>query len=191
MSISRSFWPSCTSASPMLASPCGWYFIVLPDDVRHLVVAPVVEFLHAVQDPALHGLEAIVQVRHRTFEDHVAGVIQEPFAVHAAHAEGAGLACAGDTFGCFASVRGDLLALFRVQVVVQFVTHRFHRRVAEGNVFKGSPWCSTGMLWSLRTAPRADSRSSRKRRAPHGGMRDLPRAGTRSSSQRPGPCSPR
>ncbi len=30
VSMSRSFCPICTNASPILTSPCGWYFIVWP-----------------------------------------------------------------------------------------------------------------------------------------------------------------
>ena len=67
----------------------------VPDDVRHLVVAAIVELLHRMQDAALHGLQAVVQCGHGPLEDHVAGIVQEPLTVHAAHAEGARLAHAG------------------------------------------------------------------------------------------------
>ena len=69
----------------MAASPCGWYFIVLPDDVGDLVVAAVVQLVHGVQDAALHGLEAVVEMRDRALEDHVAGVVEEPVAVELVH----------------------------------------------------------------------------------------------------------
>ena len=51
-------------------------------DIRHLVVAPVVEPLHRVQDAALHGLQAVVDVRHGTLENHIRGIVEEPMLVH-------------------------------------------------------------------------------------------------------------
>ena len=52
------------------------------DDVGDLVVAAVVHFLHGVQDAALDGLEAVVEVRHGALEDDVAGVIEEIVGIH-------------------------------------------------------------------------------------------------------------
>jgi hypothetical protein len=53
-------------------------------DVRHLVVASVIEALHRVQDASLHGLQAIVEVRHGTLKDDVRGIVQKPVLIHAA-----------------------------------------------------------------------------------------------------------
>ena len=52
-------------------------------DVGHLVISAVVHALHRVHNAALHGLEAVLNVRHGTFQDYIAGVIQEPVLVHA------------------------------------------------------------------------------------------------------------
>ena len=51
------------------------------DDVGDLVVATVVLLPQRVHDAALHRLEAVIDVRHGTFQDHVAGVVEEPVAV--------------------------------------------------------------------------------------------------------------
>lgn len=51
-------------------------------EVRHLVVAPVVLLLHRVQDAALHGLETVVEMRHRTLEDNVRRIVEKPVLVH-------------------------------------------------------------------------------------------------------------
>jgi hypothetical protein len=59
----------------------------MPDDVRHLVVATVIQVLHAVQDPALHRFQSIIQRWYGTFQDHIARVIQEPVPVHTAYRE--------------------------------------------------------------------------------------------------------
>jgi hypothetical protein len=61
----------------------------MPDDVRHLVVAAIIEVLHAVQDPPLHRLQSIIQGRYGTLQDHIARIVQEPVPVHTAHTEGA------------------------------------------------------------------------------------------------------
>ena len=53
------------------------------DDVGHLVVSAVVEALHRVEDAALHGFEAVAEVRHGAFEDDIGGVVEEPVLVHA------------------------------------------------------------------------------------------------------------
>ena len=52
-------------------------------DAGHLVVAAVVGLLHGVEDAALHRLEAVLDMRNGTVQDHVRGVIQEPVLVHA------------------------------------------------------------------------------------------------------------
>ena len=55
----------------------------LTHDVGHLVVAAVVDDLHGVEDAPLHGLQAVLDVRHGALQDHVGGVIQKPVLVHA------------------------------------------------------------------------------------------------------------
>ncbi len=52
------------------------------DNVGHFVVTTVVQLFGGVQNPPLHGLEAIVQMRDGTLEDYVAGVIQEIVGIH-------------------------------------------------------------------------------------------------------------
>ena len=55
------------------------------DDVGDLVVTAVFQLVHAVQDAALHGLEAIMNVRHGALQDDVAGVVEEPVAIEIVH----------------------------------------------------------------------------------------------------------
>ena len=43
----------------------------LADDVRRLVEAPIVHFLHGMEDASLHGFQAVFYGRHRPFQDHV------------------------------------------------------------------------------------------------------------------------
>jgi len=57
----------------------------MADDIRDLVVAPVVLLPERVHDAALHRLEAVVDVRHGAFQDHIAGVVEEPVAVEIVH----------------------------------------------------------------------------------------------------------
>ena len=52
-------------------------------DVRHLVVASIVEAAHRVQDASLHRFQSIVDVRNGTLQDHVRGIVEEPMLVHA------------------------------------------------------------------------------------------------------------
>jgi hypothetical protein len=55
------------------------------DDVGDLVVTAIFQLIHAVQNAALHGLEAIVNVRHGALQDDVAGVVEEPVAIEIVH----------------------------------------------------------------------------------------------------------
>ena len=48
------------------------------DDVRHLVVASVVELAHRVQDAPLHRLQSVVDVRHGTFQNHIRSIVKKP-----------------------------------------------------------------------------------------------------------------
>ena len=64
----------------------------MPHDVGHLVVAPVIHALHGMQDASLYGFEAVADMRHGTFQDDVAGVVQEPALVHLVQV-------VGDAFG--------------------------------------------------------------------------------------------
>ena len=52
-------------------------------DVCHLVEAAVVHALHRVQDATLHRLEAVFDVWHGTFQNHIAGIVEEPVLIHA------------------------------------------------------------------------------------------------------------
>ena len=53
-------------------------------DVGHLIVTPILHAPHAVQHTALHGFQSVHDVRHCTFQNHIAGIIQEPVLIHAA-----------------------------------------------------------------------------------------------------------
>jgi hypothetical protein len=53
----------------------------LARDVRHLMEAPVVHFPKRVEDAALHGLQAVIDVRDGAVEDDVARVVEKPGAV--------------------------------------------------------------------------------------------------------------
>ena len=62
--------------------PVGVVLHRVPDDVGHLVETAVVHLAQAVQDSALHRLQAVVLVRYGAFEDDVARVIEEVVVVH-------------------------------------------------------------------------------------------------------------
>ena len=51
-------------------------------DVGHLVETTVLQFVHRVEDAALHGFQTVVNVGKGAVENDVGGVIQVPFAVH-------------------------------------------------------------------------------------------------------------
>ena len=70
----------------------------------HLVVAAVVQLVHGVENPALHGFEAVVEVRHRPLEDHVAGVIEEIVRIHRAE-RGMLVGVVGHRGGCLKGMR--------------------------------------------------------------------------------------
>ena len=53
------------------------------DDVGHLVIASVIELLHGMQDASLNRFQSILNVRHRTLQNHIRGVVQKPLLVHA------------------------------------------------------------------------------------------------------------
>ena len=55
----------------------------VPHDVRHLVVASVVQTLHGVEDASLNGLQSVVDVGDGTFQDNVGGIVQKPVLIHA------------------------------------------------------------------------------------------------------------
>ena len=52
-------------------------------NVGDLIVTPIVEPPHGMEDTTLHRLESIVDVRHGPLKNHVGGIIQEPILVHA------------------------------------------------------------------------------------------------------------
>ena len=51
-------------------------------DIGHLVVASVVHALHRVEDAPLHGLQAVADGGHGTFQDHIARIVEKPVFVH-------------------------------------------------------------------------------------------------------------
>ena len=53
-------------------------------DVGHLVEVAVVGLLHGVHDASLHGLEAVLDVRHGALENYIGGIVEKPVLVHAA-----------------------------------------------------------------------------------------------------------
>ena len=66
----------------------------LPHNVGHLVVAAVVDALHSVKHAALHGFQAVVDVRNGTVENDIRSVIEKPVLVHSRHARNVGkVAC--------------------------------------------------------------------------------------------------
>ena len=56
----------------------------LSNDVSHLVVAAIIDYLHGMQDATLHRLQSVGQVRHGTLQDDVTRIVEEPVLVHAA-----------------------------------------------------------------------------------------------------------
>ena len=53
-------------------------------DIGHLIITSVVHALHRMQDAPLHGLQSVFDMRHGPFQNHIAGIVQEPVLVHAA-----------------------------------------------------------------------------------------------------------
>ena len=51
-------------------------------DVCHLVETAILQLVHGVQDSALHGFQAVVNIRERSIQDDVGGVVEIPLAVH-------------------------------------------------------------------------------------------------------------
>ena len=49
-------------------------------DVGHLYAAAVIHTPHRVEDTPLHRLESIVYVGHRSLQNHIGGVVEEPIA---------------------------------------------------------------------------------------------------------------
>ena len=54
----------------------------LAHDVRHLVHLAVIHALHGMQNTALHGLQAILDGRHGTLQNHIGSIVKEPVLVH-------------------------------------------------------------------------------------------------------------
>ena len=52
--------------------------------VGNLVEMPVVDGFHRVEYTSLNGLEAVVDIRHRTLQNYIRGIFQKPCLVHAA-----------------------------------------------------------------------------------------------------------
>ena len=53
------------------------------NDVRHLVEATIVHFLHGMQDTPLYRLKSIFNCRHGPFQNYIRCIIEEPAFVHA------------------------------------------------------------------------------------------------------------
>ena len=83
-------------------------------DVGHLVVTPVLQFVHRVENTPLHRLEAVIDIREGAVEDNIGGVVQEPLPVHRLHKND------------FMKIRGLLLfgKLDLFQFIVGIVCHR-------------------------------------------------------------------
>ena len=64
----------------------------LADDVGNLGEGAVVDLVHCVEDPALHGLEAVGDMGDGTVQDYVGGVIEVPVLEHAGQLELVGVA---------------------------------------------------------------------------------------------------
>ena len=47
-------------------------------DIGYLVIAAVFQFLHGMQDPPLHRLQAVRKLRHGTSQNHIGSIIQVP-----------------------------------------------------------------------------------------------------------------
>ena len=52
-------------------------------DIGHFVITAVLELFHRVENAALHGLQAIAQMRHSALHDYVTGVIEKIIGIHA------------------------------------------------------------------------------------------------------------
>ena len=52
-------------------------------DVGHLVETTVVEFVHRMQDAALHRFQAVLDGRHGAFQNDIRGIVEKPILKHA------------------------------------------------------------------------------------------------------------
>jgi hypothetical protein len=55
----------------------------LADDVRHLVVASIVDFAHSMQNAPVYRFEAVLHMGYGPFQYHVRRIVQKPVLVHA------------------------------------------------------------------------------------------------------------
>ncbi len=53
-------------------------------DVGHLIEMTVIDSLHGVENTPLHRLEAILDIRDSTLENHVRGIFKKPCLIHTA-----------------------------------------------------------------------------------------------------------
>jgi hypothetical protein len=58
----------------------------VPYDVGYLVEAAIIHAFHGMQDPSLHRLQSIDDMRHRPFQDDIGGIINEIVLVHSREA---------------------------------------------------------------------------------------------------------
>ncbi|MPM47038.1 hypothetical protein SDC9_93746 [bioreactor metagenome] len=52
------------------------------DNVRHLVVPPVIHSLHSVKNTALYRLQSVSNMRNRTLQNHIRRIVQKPVLIH-------------------------------------------------------------------------------------------------------------
>ena len=55
----------------------------MTNDVGNFIVASVLHALHGMQYTALHWLKTVFQMRHRTLQDNIRGVVEKPVLIHA------------------------------------------------------------------------------------------------------------
>jgi len=54
----------------------------ITDNIGNLIVTPVIQFAHRVQNPSLYRFQTIVHVRDGPFENNIGSIVQKPLLVH-------------------------------------------------------------------------------------------------------------
>jgi hypothetical protein len=80
---SKSFCPMFTIASPMAASPCGWYCMVLPITLATLLNRPSSISFMEWAILRCTGFKSIFNTRYSSFQNYIRGVIQKPIFIQA------------------------------------------------------------------------------------------------------------
>ena len=136
----------------------------LAHDVGHLVVAPVVDGLHGVENAPLHGFQPVLDMRHGALQDHVRSVVQEPVAVHARQFADAALLLRQPVVSARSGTRSGLRDLFAAVSGLRGICGRRVGRVVARPVVSLLRHGTIGICHAQLSARSCSTRSSSMRR---------------------------